>query len=523
MEFPNSVEAIGTIFALILLYILWRIKAKKLKRAPTPSGALPIIGHLHLLAGKEPSHRTLAAMADKYGPAIMLRLGVHHTLVVSSSELVKDCFTTNDKVFATRPCIAIGKYLGYHYAVFAFSPYGPYWRGIRKVATFELLSKTCLDKLRHVRASLINTSIKELYSLWAKDGGARPVKVEMRQWFDHLILNVITEMIAGKKYFGNISSGYEDEAERVRKAVAELMYLFGVFVVSDAVPYCEWLDFGGHIKAMKRSAVEFDYIFGKWLEEHRQKIGMKTAGDESELDFIDVMLLTLPEDNFNSSYDRETIIKATILQVIVAGSDTIALTLTWAFSLLMNNRHVLQKAQYELDNHVGKDRNVEEHDIKNLVYLNAIVKETLRLYPPAPLSLPHEAMEDCQVGGYHVPKGTRLLVNLWKLHRDPCVWPEPYEFKPEKFLTTHADINMKGQHFEYIPFGSGVRWCPGFNFATQVLHYTLAQLLHKFNLDAISPVDMTEGLGITMPKATPLEIFFSPRLPSVNYFKNRDI
>ncbi|KAJ4955431.1 hypothetical protein NE237_012214 [Protea cynaroides] len=493
MQFPNSVEAIGTLFALLLLYFLWRIKAKKLKMAPTPSGALPIIGHLHLLTGQEPSHRTLAAMADKYGPAIMLRLGVHHTLVVSSWELVKDCFTTNDKVFATRPRVAASKYLGYHHAIFAFTPYGPYWRGIRKVATLELLSKIRLDKLKHVRASVVNTSIKELYSLWTKDGGARPVKVEMRQWFEHLILNVITEMVAGKRYFGNMSSGYEDEAQRVRKAVAELMYLFGVFVVSDAVPYCEWLDFGGHIKAMKLLAVEFDYIFGKWLEEHRQKM-----------------------DNFKSTYDRETIIKATILQVIAAGSDTMALTLIWALSLLMNNHHVLRKAQDELDSHVGRDRNVEEHDIKNLVYLNAIIKETLRLYPPAPLSVPHEAMEDCQVGGYHVPKGTRLFVNLWKLHRDPRVWPEPYEFKPERFLTTHADIDMKGQHFEFIPFGSGVRWCPGFNFATQVLHYTLARLLHGFNLDtpSISLVDMTEGFGITMPRATPLEILFSPRLPS---------
>ncbi|KAJ4957003.1 hypothetical protein NE237_013786 [Protea cynaroides] len=227
--------------------------------APTPLGALPIIGHLHLVAGKEPSHRTQAAMADKYGPAIMLRRGV-----VSS------------------------KYLGYHHAIFAFTPYGPYWRGIRKVATLEFLSKSRPDKLRHVRASAVNTSIKELYSLWAKHGGARPVKVEMRQWFEHLILNVITEMIAGKRSFGNISSEYEDEAQRVRKAVAELMYLFGVFIVSDAVPYCEWLDFGGHIKAMKLLAVEFDYIFGKWLEEHRQKIDKRTAGEESEHDFIDI-------------------------------------------------------------------------------------------------------------------------------------------------------------------------------------------------------------------------------------------
>ncbi|XP_043704010.1 xanthotoxin 5-hydroxylase CYP82C4-like [Telopea speciosissima] len=190
---------------------------------------------------------------------------------------------------------------------------------------------------------------------------------------------------------------------------------------------------------------ELDSIIGNWLDEHRHRRRIiktpsssspRDEGEEEEdqLDFIDVMLSVITEDNLMYSYDRNTVIKATVVQLIAGAYETTYVTLTWALSLLLNNRQVLKRAQEELDVHVGRDRHVEESDVKNLVYLQAIIKETLRLYPPLPLSVPHEALEDCQVGGYVVPKGTRVLVNMWKLHRDPQVWgSDPHEFKPERF------------------------------------------------------------------------------------------
>lgn len=201
--------------------------------------------------------------------------------------------------------------------------------------------------------------------------------------------------------------------------------------------------------------------------------------------------------------------------LILAGSETTAINLIWILSLLLNNRHVLKLAQEELDLKVGRDRWIEDTDIENLPYLQAIVKETLRLYPPGPLSVPHEAMQDCQVCGFHIPKGTRLFVNLWKLHRDPSLWPDPEVFCPERFLTTHVGIDASGKHFEFIPFGSGRRSCPGATFALQVTHLTLGRLLQGFEMATPMdmPVDLTEGLGITMPKATSLEVILTPRLP----------
>lgn len=205
--------------------------------------------------------------------------------------------------------------------------------------------------------------------------------------------------------------------------------------------------------------------------------------------------------------------------IILGGSDTTAGTLTWAISLLLNNPNVLKKAREELDLHVGSQRQVKDSDIKNLVYLQAIIKETLRLYPAGPLLGPREALEDCTVAGYNVPAGTRLIVNIWKLQRDPSVWPNPSAFQPERFLSSHAHVDVRGQQFELMPFGSGRRSCPGVSFALQLLHLTFARLLHAFDLATPlgEPVDMSESPGLTIPKATPLEVLLSPRLSAKLY------
>lgn len=203
----------------------------------------------------------------------------------------------------------------------------------------------------------------------------------------------------------------------------------------------------------------------------------------------------------------------------MGGSDTTATTLTWAMCLLLRNPLVLEKAREEIDMQIGKERCVNESDISKLVYLQAIVKETLRLYPPAPFSSPREFNEDCTIGGYHVKKGTRLIPNLWKIQRDPSVWSDPTEFQPERFLTTHKEVDVKGQNFELLPFGSGRRMCAGMSLGLNMVHFTLANFLHSFEtLSASSQsIDVTEIFGFVNTKATPLEILVKPRL-SPDYY-----
>jgi len=271
---------------------------------------------------------------------------------------------------------------------------------------------------------------------------------------------------------------------------------------------------------MKKTGKKIDDVLQRWLDEHKRK---KNSGEATvaEKDFMDVMLEIL-DDGTNevlNFFDADTINKATCLGFTLGGTDTTPTTLTWAVALLLNNPHALKKAQEELDTHVGGQRQVKESDMKNLVYIQAIIKETMRLHSPIQLITIRENVEDCIVGGYHVPAGTRLFVNLWKIHHDPRVWPEPWEFWPERFLTTHKDVDLRGKHFDLIPFGSGRRGCPGVSFTLQIVEFTLASLVHAFEIATPTgePVDMSEGSGFPNRKVMPLEVILTPRLPTELY------
>ncbi|KAL7604964.1 hypothetical protein Lser_V15G18363 [Lactuca serriola] len=504
----------------LLLHILHkkRVKAGKKQKPPQAKGAWPIIGHLHLLGGPELPHKVLGDMAEKHGPIFSIKLGVHQAVVVSDAAIAKDCFTTNDKAFASRPKTEATKIMAYNYAVFGLAPYGDYWRNMRKMVVSEVLSQRRVEMVGHIRASEVRASIKDLYDGWVKNKRSENsdmVKVEMSRWFGNLILNIMVRIISGKRFSPN-----DEEGVQFQVVVRKFFELMGAFVVADFIPYLNYLDVDGYKKVMKNTAKDLDNIFDRWLKEHKQE-NKSIKQHEGNQDFMHVLISILQgasEDEF-PGFDHDTIIKATCLQLLVAGVDTTSVTITWALALLLNNPKALETAQDEIDEHVGRERVVEESDLKKLVYLEAIIKETLRLYPAGPLSVPHELLEDSIVGGYNIQKGTRLLVNLWKMQRDPNIWSDPTEFKPERFLTSHKDVDVKGNHYELLPFGSGRRMCPGALFALQALGLTLASLIQQFVLKKPSKeaVDMTESMGMTNGKATPLDVLLCPRLSSNMY------
>lgn len=198
--------------------------------------------------------------------------------------------------------------------------------------------------------------------------------------------------------------------------------------------------------------------------------------------------------------------------IFAAGTDTSAITVEWALAELINHPNIMQKAIEEIDSVTGKTRLVEESDISNLPYLQSIVKETLRLHPTGPI-IARESNEDCTVNGYYIPAKTRLLVNVWAIGRDPNHWENPLEFYPERFLGNgiKSQMDVRGQYFEFLPFGSGRRGCPGTSLALQVVQTSLATMIQCFEwklgnnkVQENGKVDMEEGLGLTLPRANPL-------------------
>ncbi|XP_060178120.1 cytochrome P450 CYP82D47-like [Lycium barbarum] len=504
------------VFSFFLHKQFFSAKTHNNKRVPEVAGAWPIIGHLHLLSGHQMPHKLFGHMAEKYGPIFRLKLSVNQVVIVSdpkrNPKIPKECFTTNDMAFANRPKSMASEILGYNCVIFGLAPYGPYRREIRKIVTTELLSARQITLFSHVREFEVKSAIKETYDYWVKNKSRNlngVVHMEIKEWFGNLIMNIMIKMLFGVRYTG--------ERSKAHKANRRFLEFMGAFLVADFLPYLRRLDIGGHEKAMKETAKEMDSLLEYCLAKHRRKRKLRGMKSGNEEDFMDV-LLSICEDKDLFGFDADTVIKSTCMALQSVGTDPTNVTLTWTLSLQLNNYQALQKAQDELDAHVGKTRWVQESDIKNLVYLQAIVKEPLGLYPAAPLLLPHESIEDCVISGYNIPKGTHLLVNIWKFHYDPKIWPNPREFKPERFLTTHKDIDVRGNHFELIPFGSGRRMCPGVSLGLQV-GLRLAVLLQGFEIKRPSdePIDMSESFGLTILKASPLDVHLTPRLDSSLY------
>ncbi|XP_065875784.1 cytochrome P450 CYP82J17-like [Euphorbia lathyris] len=500
----NTISFSAVILTVLLLVLtkIWRAapyNKSNVKFVPAAAGGLPIIGHLHHLGGKKPLAITISEMADKYGAVFSLRLGLHPTVIISDHKAMKECFTINDKILAYRPPSSQAQIIGYNYAAFGFSPYGSYWRNMRKLATIELLSSQRIKLLNNVQVSEVNHLVKDIY---LECNNRTSEKINMSERIENMVLNMVTRMVASKRF---IDCGGEDEKVHPLK---QIMRDF-VFVPGDLIPFIGWLDVKGVVKTMKRVTEEVDSIVESWIEEHK----LKKNENEDRKDFIDVMLSVI-EDDDSLGLKKETIIKATITAIVIAASDTTAITTIWALCNLLNNRNAMERAQEELDQKIGKNRCVQVDDIEKLEYLRAVVKETLRLYPAAPLGVPRQAAEDCYISEYFIPKGTRLFTNFWKLHRDPNIWSNPDEFIPERFLTKQSYLDVSGQNFEYLPFSGGRRSCPGTNLAMQIIHLSLARLIQAFDITTPGneAVDMTEGEGIILPKKAPLQVVLTPRL-----------
>jgi cytochrome P450 len=206
--------------------------------------------------------------------------------------------------------------------------------------------------------------------------------------------------------------------------------------------------------------------------------------------------------------------------LIIGATDTSANTMEWALSELLKNPEILAKATDELNNVIGLDRLATERDLPHLPYIEAILKETMRVHPAAPMLAPHLAREDTRVDGYDVLVGTVVFVNVWGIGRDPALWDAPEEFRPERFL--ESKIDMRGQDFELLPFGSGRRMCPGYNLSLKLMALGLANLLHAFVWRlpegvTVEDLSMEETFLLAMPRKFPLEATVEPRLPDHLY------
>ncbi|XP_059637059.1 cytochrome P450 81Q32-like [Cornus florida] len=481
------------------IYIFTKHFLHKIKNLPpSPFPTLPILGHLHLL--KKPLHRTLSDLSARYGPIFLLRFGSRPVLIVSSPSAAEECLAKNDIVFANRPRLLFGKIIGYNYSNLVWAPYGDHWRNLRRISSIEILSSHRLQMLAGVRADEVRLMTRKLFRAYADQ------TVDMKKVFFELLLNVMMRMIAGKRYYGETVEDVE-EATRFREIVAETFHLGGATNMGDYLPVLSWLGVNGLEKKLMVLHKKRDGLIQELIEQHRR--GMKSDCSESKERKKTMIEVLLSLQQTEPEYYTDEIIRGMMLVLLSAGTDTSAGTLEWGLSLLLNNPEALKKAQIEIDNQVGQNRLIDESDLSKLPYLHCIINETLRMYPAGPMLVPHESSEECTIGGFRIPHGTMLMVNLWAIQNDPKIWVDPRKFKPERF----QDLEGSKDGFKLFPFGTGRRGCPGEGLAIRMVGLALGSLVQCFEWERVSQemIDMTEGTGLTLPKAQPLLAKCRPR------------
>ncbi|XP_024185717.1 cytochrome P450 81Q32 [Rosa chinensis] len=500
----------GVLFytSLSLIFILsitfkyfFRTKQHRHTNLPPSPPSLPVLGHLHLLS---PSlHRTFHQLSQKYGPVVSLWFGSRRVVVVSSSSTAQECFTQNDLVLANRPRFMLtGKHLGYNYTTVVESPYGDHWRNLRRIGTTEIYSTSRLNIFSGIRKD----EVKKLLFKLSRSSREDFAKVDLRSMLSEMTFNIIMTMVAGKRFYGDDVSD-KDESKQFRDIMREAFTYGGVTNPSDFLPALKWFGSGAGFEKKVMDLSKRMNAFLQGLIDEQQL--SKTTSGQSEASTMIHHLLSLQESE--PEYYTDQIIKGHILVMLLAGTDSSSLTLEWAMSNLLNHPEVLKRARAELDAKFGQERLIDEPDIFELPYLQGIISETLRLYPTAPLLVPHYTSDDCTIGGFDVPCDTIVMINAWAIHRDPTLWDDPESFKPERFA------NGGEEPYKLMPFGQGRRACPGMGLAQRVVGLTLGSLIQCFEWEKVSEmkVDMSEGKGLTMPKAVPLEAMCKAR-PIVN-------
>ncbi|KAL5582685.1 hypothetical protein UlMin_015127 [Ulmus minor] len=444
------------------------------KLPPGPKG-WPIIGALPLL-GSMP-HVTLAKMAKQYGPVMYLKMGTCNMVVASTPDAARAFLKTLDLNFSNRPPNAGATHLAYDAQDMVFADYGPRWKLLRKLSNLHMLGGKALDSWSKVREA----------SMFGE-----PVVVP--EMLTYAMANMIGQVILSRRVF--VTKG--SESNEFKDMVVDLMTSAGLFNIGDFIPSISWMDLQGIERGMKRLHTKFDVLLTKMIEEHSASAHERKGNP----DFLDIVM----DNRDNSEGERLSItnIKALLLNLFTAGTDTSSSIIEWALAEMLKNPTILE------------NRRLLESDLAKLPYLQAICKETFRKHPSTPLNLPRVSTQACEVNGYYIPKNTRISVNIWGIGRDPQVWENPLDFKPERFLSgKNAKIDPRGNDFELIPFGAGRRICAGTRMGIVLVEYILGTLVHSFDWKLPAEVvelNMDEAFGLALQKAVPLSASVSPGL-----------
>ncbi|KDP25503.1 hypothetical protein JCGZ_20659 [Jatropha curcas] len=479
---------------ILLLLSLCLLIFKNLKSPssspPLPPGPFswPIIGNIFQMGNKP--HITLTQFAKSYGPLFSIRLGTQLVIIGSSQESAIEILKTQDRVLSGRSPLYASPPKSTqlnHLSVGWIAECNEHWKYLRTTIRTELFSGKAMASQAGAREKMVIDMINFINKMEGKD-------LRIRQVAFAAIFNMLGNILLSKDV---INFEYESVEGEICGPLREMIEVGAASNVSDLFPILAGLDLQG---LQRKSREWFKKICKIWeviINERREK--NKGDSDKVQRDFLDALI------NNGSSNDQ---INMLLMEMFSAGTDSSSSSIEWMMAELIRNPKYMKKVEEEIQRETNNEENLDSH-LHKFTFLQACFKETLRLHPPGPLLVPHRATESCQVMNYTIPKNSQVMVNFWAIGRDPKIWEDPLEFKPERFLNSNLDF--KGNDFEYIPFSSGRRICPGLPMASKQVPLIVACLVHFFDwslpngqIRNAGQINMNEKYGLTLMKEQPL-------------------
>ncbi|XP_010530500.1 PREDICTED: cytochrome P450 705A5-like [Tarenaya hassleriana] len=460
-------------------------------RLPPSPPALPIIGHLHFLISF-PWFKSLQKLSSKYGPLLRLHAFGSSFIVVSSASMAFDVYRTQDVNFSFRQNYVIEDSIMFGRYSFMAAPYGDYFKFMKKLLVTKLLGQQHLQRSRGLRDEELERFYVEL-----SDKATRKEVIDVHREISKLANRIICRMMMGRK-----CSEENGEADEIQDLVLESLRLLKNVAIATALRSLKrfgvtsWFE-----KEAKNISRRYDVFLDKILKEHEEN------PNKERKDITDLLLEAYHDENAEYRLTKKHI-KSFLVELFLGGTSTTAAAVQWTMSEIINHPSILHKMREEIECVVGKGRLIQETDLPSLPYLQAVVKEGLRLHPPGAL-LPRICEESCKIGGFDVLGRTTLLTNVYAIMRDPDLWEDPEGFCPERFLASAAkgpEDNNKEHAMNFLPFGSGRRGCPGTSLAYVSMGMAVGTMAYYFDWEIDGDkVNVEETGTMTKDMAHPLK------------------
>ena len=447
---------------------------------PGPRG-LPVFGSL--LELRRDTHLAIDRLARRYGDICLLRFGNVPTVIISHPDLLQEAFGRPE--LADRWVSEIMDILSSQKDL-VLAPYGDRWRQMQRFANRELLSARNLDNVRerHIEG-IVNGLVDEMAAMGEAGELVSPPLMVARSNSEMMFRSV----------FGRDEDGTEEFA-RLRGALLEhVNWIFSNATATNLADYIPWMRFlpNNALKEAVRQSEIGTAIMDSLVEGARNRSGLDLSAPTC---LVEVMLAQEEAGEIESD-----MINDLCMDLLLAGTDTSAQTVSWTLLLLANRPEIQAKVHEELDRVIGLDALPTVDDRTRLPYTFACLAESMRYRTIGPLAVPHQATRGTEVGGYLVPAGAQVLGNIYSIHHDPRFWDAPDEFIPERFLpqsdgSPAAALTSNA----FIPFGTGHRRCPGRRFAETAVWLHLTRMLHRLRFETPDnqPLSEAEVFGLAI-------------------------